>query len=179
VDDEERLLDRVESAVRLEAGRIRGCISKKVTSALTDAIGRTLARQGLIVQFEYPVRFGKYWRYIDVVGISPDSGLLHTAVEIDIYFNERSVRKLSHVIEGGALGIWPRWGVIKPWERSRVPTTFRHMEVPLEYRSFNDPIVQRRRELANAAEAALGGPLRQPTEPWEQSWSKTLASLGV
>jgi hypothetical protein len=53
------------------------------------------------------------------------------------------------------------------------------MELPMEYRSFQDPKIQRRRALANAAEAALGPPPLRPRQPWDESWEKTLEHLGV
>lgn len=174
----ERLLDDLELAVLLEAERLRGAISKDVTIGMTNVVSRTLAKHGLTVQLESPIRSGKHCRYFDVAGFSV-CGLLHTAVEIDIHFNERSARKLEEAINSGAQAFWLRWGVIRPWERARVPSTIRHVELPLEYRSFQDPKVQRRRDAANAAETALGPSPRRVPQWWEEPWNETLGRLGI
>ncbi|MGB8931734.1 MAG: hypothetical protein WCC48_10855 [Anaeromyxobacteraceae bacterium] len=182
MDDRDRLLDALEREVRLEAARVNGTTSKVVTPSLTRVVSETLSRSGLTVQLEYPMPYDGHRGRVDVVALSPTTGALQIAVEIDIGFKLKSLRKLEGATRAGARAFWLRWGEFAPWESSRVPAEIRRVEVPITVPVSNaaDLRTIRRRERANAAEAAaLKGAPRPPAETWEQGWSRTLARVGL
>jgi hypothetical protein len=145
----EPILDAVEEDVRAAAAEVDGATSHEITRALTEAVSQALSRHGLHVLPEYPVRCDGRRGRIDVAGISSEG--LEVAVEIDITFKLRSLRKLEDAVRAGASSLWVRWGGdIDPWERLCVDPVVRYLAVPLAFQSVRE---LRRRERASAAGA--------------------------
>lgn len=124
MDDRDQLLDALEREVRLEAARVDGTTSKVITPSLTRVVAETLLRNGLTVQLEYPMPYDGHRGRVDVVALSPTTGALQIAVEIDIGFKLKSLRKLEEATRAGARAFWLRWGEFAPWESSRVPDEY-------------------------------------------------------
>jgi hypothetical protein len=144
--------------VHAAATEVDGATSHEITRALTEAVSRALSRHGLQARTEYPVTCDGRRGRIDVVGTSSEDDQVEIAVEIDIDFKLRSLRKLEDAARAGASSLWVRWGTgIDPWERLCVGPTVRYVAVPVTFQSVCD--------LFRRTRAAVAAPSPTPPAP--------------
>jgi hypothetical protein len=131
----EQLLRELERGLRLEATHLNGATAPEVTAAFTRVVVAELERRGYRARRESSIWYEGGPGVLDVAGYLPDKKYVQVAVELDVEYRERSVRKLSAAIQRGAAALWVRWGPTFPtWEARRVPAEIRRVEIPVAYR---------------------------------------------
>jgi hypothetical protein len=135
--DAERILDEVEGKVRAAAEAASGEVCTAITREMTRAAVEALDEFGLFVKTEHTVTCDGHPGRIDVAGFSMENAKLVVAVEFDIVFKLRSLRKLEDAAKAGAAALWVRWGQeIDPWERVCVGGGVRYVTLPVAYQTL-------------------------------------------
>ncbi|MGB8929724.1 MAG: hypothetical protein WCC48_00580 [Anaeromyxobacteraceae bacterium] len=152
--DAERILDEVEGRVRAAAAAASGEVCTAITREMTRAAVEALDEFGLFVKTEHGVTCDDRMGRLDVAGFSILNAKLLVAIEFDIVFKLRSLRKLEDAAKAGAAAFWIRWGVdIDPWERACVGAGVRYVAMPVAYLT----LAEHRLRIGNAAEEELDG----------------------
>src|SRR5512133_2344364 len=106
---------------------------------MTRAAVETLDEFGLFVKTEHGVTCDGRMGRIDVAGFSMLNAQLIVAIEFDIVFKLRSLRKLEDAAKAGAAALWVRWGQeLDPWERVCVGGGIRYVTLPIAYQTLAD-----------------------------------------
>lgn len=133
----DRILDEVEGRVRAAAEAASGELCTDITLEMTRAAAEVLDEFGLFVKTEHAVTCDGRMGRIDVAGFSMLDTKLLVAIEFDIVFKLRSLRKLEDAAKAGAAALWIRWGVdIDPWERACVGDGVRYVTLPVAYQTL-------------------------------------------